>query len=754
MNIEEIIKKMTLDEKIAYTSGDGHWYTKGIERLGVERMMCCDGPVGLRALKNVDPQKAGLLGGNQSIEAVCYPGACALASSFDTALARRMGECIGEEAQAEGIGVVLGPGVNIKRSPLGGRNFEYYSEDPYLAGEMGAAMVEGIQSQGVGACVKHFALNNQEYRRMYIDVKADERTMREIYLSVFEKIIKKAKPWAVMSAYNKVNGTYCSENKTLLTDILRKEWGFDGLVMTDWGATSNRVEGLKAGQDLEMPSSYDVFAKKVKAAVESKELNEEVLDTAVSNIMNVVFRAKENKKDISTYDKEQHHKVATEIAAQCAVLLKNEEVALPLSKDKKVAFIGEFAKKPRYQGGGSSNVNAYRIDNAFDSAKKYANILYAAGYSLEKDEVCNDLIEEACNVAKEADCAVVFAGLTEIYEAEGYDRTTLQMPEAHNALIEAVANVQKNTIVVLYNGSPVQMPWISKVKAVLEMYLGGQGVGEATAMCLFGQCNPSGKLPESFPLCIEDTSAYLNFPGDKKEVDYAEGVFVGYRYYDKKNTPLLFPFGHGLSYTDFEYKNLKLSKSSMTQKDTIRMTATIRNTGACAGAEVVQLYVHNPEDYAIHPKKELKGFVKVFLNPEEEKEIHFDLDERAFSHYLDGEWKLSEGRYKVSIASSSRDIRLTEDILVHAESKRNAEITIDTLVEDLMEDQEVWPVFEKFILGSAMQIDEDDASMSPAKRKMMLEIVKNMPLRGMAIFNGSVTIEEIEALIDGLKRTK
>ena len=486
---------MSLEEKASLCSGLGFWHTKPIERLGIPSIMMTDGPHGLRK-----QEKEGF---GKSVPATCFPTAVTLASSWDRKLIEKVGSAIGEECQAEGVSIILGPGVNIKRSPLCGRNFEYYSEDPFLASEMALYYIKGVQSQGVGTSIKHFCANNQEHRRLTVNVIVDERTLREIYLASFEKAVKEGNPWTVMCAYNKVNGEYCSENAYLLSNILREEWGFEGFVVSDWGAVNDRVKGLLAGLDLQMPYDGGLGDRKIIEAVKKGELPEEVLDKAVERILRVVFKAIENKKENATYDKKAHHKLAREVARECFVLLKNEDEILPLKKKGTIALIGAFAKTPRYQGMGSSHVNPTMLDTAYEEilnkVEGKVEILYADGYRLDSDVVDEKLIAEAKEIAKRSEVAVIFAGLPEKYESEGYDRDHMKMPENHNRLIEEVSKVQKNLVVVLSNGAPVEMPWIDRVKGILETYLGGQGWGGAVADVLFGVVSPSGKLAETFP---------------------------------------------------------------------------------------------------------------------------------------------------------------------------------------------------------------------------------------------------------------
>ena len=542
-DIKQLIAQMTLEEKAGLCSGLDFWHTKPVERLGVPSVMVSDGPHGLRKQAG----DADHLGLNDSIRAVCFPAACATTSSFDVALVNKMGETLGDECQAENLSVLLGPAVNIKRSPLCGRNFEYMSEDPYLAGKMAASYIRGVQSKGVGTSIKHFAANNQEYNRMSCSSEVDERTLREIYLPPFEEAVKAAQPKTVMCSYNKINGVYSADNEWLLTKVLREEWGFEGYVMTDWGAISDRVQGIRAGLELEMPASGGANDAKIVAAVRDGSLDEALLDRAVERILNVVFDYMDNRRPDAVFDRDADHQKAVEVEKECAVLLQNNGV-LPLAAGARVAYIGGFAAAPRYQGGGSSHINSSRVTSALDAAKaKNRAVTYVPGFPTDKDEADAAGLAAAVEAAKTADVAVIFAGLPDVFESEGYDRTSMAMPACQNALIAAVAAAQPNTVVVLHNGSPVECPWAEDVAAILELYLGGQGVGEACDALLWGEANPCGRLAETFPLRLEDTPCYLDFPGDGKTVKYSEGVYVGYRYYEAKKLPVRWACGHGLS---------------------------------------------------------------------------------------------------------------------------------------------------------------------------------------------------------------
>ena len=657
MDIERLIRQMTLEEKAGLCSGKDTWNTKAVERLGIPSITVSDGPHGLRKQK----EGADNLGLNDSIPATCFPTASALAASWDPDLLALVGGAIAEECLQERVSVLLGPGVNIKRSPLCGRNFEYYSEDPYLSGEMGAAFVQGVQAKGVGSSLKHFAANNQEHLRMTVNAVVDERAMREIYLPAFEKTVKEAQPWTVMCAYNRLNGEFCSEHKALLTDILKNEWGFAGIVVTDWGACNDRVEGLIAGQDLEMPGGGLDNDRSIVEAVKNGHLEIAVLDAAVERILKLIKKSAENLRDNYRYNEEVHHELARSVAARCAVLLKNEGFILPLNKSAQFALIGELAVKPRYQGSGSSLINPTRLDNAHDCFKEQGlNFTYCPGYRAISDRPDETLIEEACARAGEARLAVIFAGLTDIYESEGFDREHLALPANQNELIDRVARVNPNVVVVLSGGAPVEMPWLDRVKAVLNLYLPGQAGGGAAFDLLFGDVNPSGKLAETYPLKNSDALSAHYFPEGPVTVEYRESIFVGYRYFDTAQKAVLFPFGHGLSYTQFVYSRLTIPEGKVGDPDSLTVEVTVKNSGRRPGAEVVQLYVQPPQSAIFKAAKELKGFKKVTLEPGEEKTVTFPLSIRSFAYYNTqiGGWHVENGRYDILVGASSRDICL------------------------------------------------------------------------------------------------
>lgn len=671
MKHKAIIEKMTLQEKARLCSGKDFWHLNDCERLGLGSIMVSDGPHGLRK-HNDKKAKTDIMG---SVPAVCFPTASATAASWDEELLFEMGEALGDECRAERVSVLLGPGVNIKRSPLCGRNFEYFSEDPFLAGKLAAAFIKGVQSKGIGVSLKHFAANNQETRRMTIDTVADERTLREIYLTGFEIAVKEGKPWTVMNAYNKLNGSYCSENRWLLTDLLRDEWGFDGVVVTDWGAENDIVEGIKAGQNLEMPGSNGLAADKLVRAVQDGELDEAVLDESVDKIIELIMKSQDTLGSYN-YSKELHHAIARRVAQNSMVLLKNEDSVLPLKKDATIALIGELARSPRYQGAGSSQINASKIDSAFDVLlEKGLGFVYSQGYDKTKDVTDLELLRDAVETAKRTQAAVLFVGLTDEFESEGFDRTHLSIPKCHIDLINAVSKVNPNTVVVLSGGAPVEMPWLGAAKAVLNCYLGGESGAAAAVDILYGDVNPSGKLAETYPLALSDNSSYFNFPGNKKSVEYREGVYVGYRYYDTVQKPVLFEFGYGLSYTSFEYSDIKLSKKSIKEGEKLVVSFSVKNTGKTAGAETAQLYVNDVKSTIFRPEKELKGFKKVFLEPGESKTVEIELDSRAFSFYNVklADWQIETGDFKLLVGASSRDIRLDATVKVNSAVK-DAEI--------------------------------------------------------------------------------
>ncbi|MDM5327476.1 glycoside hydrolase family 3 C-terminal domain-containing protein [Neobacillus sp. CF12] len=753
-DIKQLINEMTLEEKASLCSGLNFWRLKGVERLGIPSIMVTDGPHGLRKQGGSGDH----LGIYQSVPATCFPSAVGLASTWNRTLIEKVGIALGEECQAEDVSVLLGPGANIKRSPLCGRNFEYFSEDPYLSSEMASNHVKGVQSQGVGTSLKHFAVNNQEHRRMSVDAIVDERTLREIYLASFENVVKQSQPWTVMCSYNKVNGEYASENKTLLTDILKDEWGFEGFVVSDWGAVNERAHGLEAGLELEMPSSNGLGDRKIVAAVKNGQLSEQTLDQAVERLLRIIFMAADNKKENASYDKEVHHKLAKEAATESMVLLKNDDKILPLKKEGKVAIIGEFAVKPRYQGGGSSHINPTKLENIYEEIEKAASgveVRYAKGYDLKSDSIDEQLIEEAKEVANQADRAVLFVGLPDRYESEGYDREHLRIPNNHLALIEAIAEVQPNLVVVLSNGAPIEMSWLPKVKGLLEGYLGGQALGGAIADLLFGNESPSGKLAETFPQALSHNPSYLNFPGEEDKVEYKEGLFVGYRYYDTKGIEPLFPFGYGLSYTNFEYSNLVINKAEILDTEEVEVSVTVKNTGDVTGKEIVQLYVRDVKSTVIRPVKELKGFEKVELQPGEERTVTFTLDKRAFAYYNVElkDWHVESGLFEILVGKSSAEIILDGTVNVKSTVALIKLVHRNTTIGDLMANPILAPITKEMLAKANEGSPFANMSEDSDGYEMFEAMMKFMPLRAMVSFNSEkFTDDLLNNLIEDLNQ--
>lgn len=681
MKHPEIVSKMSLEQKASFVSGYDYWHLEEAPELGLPKIMITDGPHGLRKQKGkdyVEPEGAAKSGGGiglgNSIPTTCFPPAATSSCSWDPELLEEEGAAMGEECLAEKVSTILGPGTNIKRSPVCGRNFEYFSEDPLLAGKCSAAVINGVQSKGVGTSLKHFACNSQEAFRMVLNEVIDERAMREIYFPAFEIAVKEAQPWTIMNSYNRINGTYASQNEWLQQQVLRGEWGFEGLIVTDWGASVDRIPGLKAGTDLEMPSSGPLNTKKIIAAVQSGELDESILDERVDAVVDLIVKSKPALEKTHTYDKNEHHKTAQRIAEGSMVLLKNDDKLLPLKSGQKVAVIGEMAKSPRFQGAGSSVINPTMLSDAFSEMEKLGvDMTYAQGYyksaPTKKDKNRkpeSELVAQAVAAAKACDIAVVFAGLTEEFEGEGYDRENIEMPSNHNALISAVAKANPNTVVVLAGGSVIHMPWIDEVKGLLNSGLGGQASGAAVANILTGKVNPSGKTSETYPYSFDQNPTFGNYPGGPVTSEHRESVFIGYRYYDAANIDVLFPFGYGLSYTTFEYSDLKLSSNSIKDTDTVTVSFKIKNTGDVDGAEVAQIYVADKESTIFRPVKELRAFKKVFVKAGEEVEVSVELSKRAFAFYnVDlGDWQVETGEFDIMVAASSRDIRLTEVMTV------------------------------------------------------------------------------------------
>ncbi|SHN59134.1 beta-glucosidase [Paenibacillus sp. ov031] len=743
-DIKQLVKQLTLTEKAELCSGSTFWTTQAVERLGIPSIMMTDGPHGLRKQAGESDH----LGLNESVPSTCFPSAVGLASSWNRDLVQLVGATIGKEAQAENVAILLGPGANIKRSPLCGRNFEYFSEDPYLTGELAAAHITGVQSQGVGTSLKHFAVNNQEHRRMTTDAILDERTLREIYLTGFEKAVKQSQPWTVMSSYNKVNGTYASQHEYLLTTILKEEWGHEGFVVTDWSAVSEIAPSIAAGLGLEMPSSNGEGPKQIVEAVNRGELTEEQLDRAVERLLGVIFKTVDKSRPDTTYDQEQHHQIARKAASETMVLLKNEHQILPLKKQGNIAVIGELADKVRYQGGGSSHIKPTKLDSAFEQmvqlAGSDATITYKSGYNLNSDESAPTLVAEAVESARAADVAVLFIGLPDRYESEGYDREHLDIPVNQQELITAVAAVQPNVVVVLSNGSPIVMPWLNNAKAVLEAYLGGQAAGGAIADLLFGEVNPSGKLAETFPQSLKHNPSSLFFPGDGDRVEYREGIYVGYRYYDGKDIEPLFPFGYGLSYTQFEYSQLNASQTEFKDTDIITVTVNVKNTGQRFGQEVAQLYVHDRQTIVSRPEKELKGFAKVSLEPGEEKTVTFTLDKRSFAYYnVDlKNWHVASGEYDLLVGSSSRHIILQKT--VHVESTSPEIIPVydrNTALGELLSNPKTMAILSQ--LQGFVPQGAENAHSDAVSAEMLQASMRYMPLRALIPFTGGALTEEL-----------
>ncbi|MBM7661824.1 beta-glucosidase [Bacillus mesophilus] len=652
MKYKDLIKQMTLEEKASLMSGQNFWNTKAIERHGIPSIMLTDGPHGLRKQGG----KADHLGLNKSLPATCYPTAATLANSWDKSLVYNVGQDIGKEARSEKVSVLLGPGLNIKRNPLCGRNFEYFSEDPYLTGELASEMVKGIQSNGISACPKHYAVNSQEHMRMTIDEIVDERSLREIYLTGFEKVVKESKPYTMMSSYNKVNGEFANENQHLANDILYSEWGFDGVVVTDWGGNNDRIAGLKAHNQLEMPSTNGITDKEIVDAINKGKLDESILDKAVDQLLSLLYKVRLDDKESGQVDYEDHHNKAVEAARQSMVMLKNEKNILPLKAGTKVAVIGDFAKNPRYQGAGSSLINPYKLSNPFDGLQKSS--LKIAGYAQGFKRMggkSSTLLEEATSLAKSAEVVLLFIGLDESKEAEGVDREDLKLAQNQLELVESLVKVNENIVVVLSGGGAIELPFADRVQGMIHTYLSGQGGGEAIVDVLLGKYNPSGKLSETFPIHYTDVPSSAYYPGHQATSEHKEGLFIGYRYFETANVPVRYPFGYGLSYTTFDYSDMVI--------DGLTVSFNLTNTGEVAGAEVAQLYIEKVDSKIIRSKKELKAFDKVYLEPGETKQVTLTLTKRDFSYYNpEKDWEVESGTYKILVGSSIQEIHLEETL--------------------------------------------------------------------------------------------
>lgn len=727
-----IISQLTLEEKAELVSGKDFWYTAAISRLKVPKLMMADGPSGLR--KQSETMSG--LGLKESVKAICFPASCLTACSFDRDQLKNLGKHLGTAARAEKVDILLGPGINLKRSPLAGRNFEYFSEDPYLTSELAVSYVNGVQSQGVGVSVKHFAANNRENYRFTMSSDIDERTLRELYLSAFEKVVKKAHPATIMCSYNKINGTLNSQNHRLLTEILRNQWGFDGLVMSDWGAVSDHTSAIKAGLDLEMPGKGDLSVSEIINAVETHQLPEGTLNQAVERILKTVNRW-HHPEDLPNYNLEKQHQFARQLAAQSMVLLKNNHHVLPIASDDSIVVVGQLAEKPRYQGSGSSHVNAFQVTTPLKAIQQARpGTTYVPGYSLKTDTVDDEVFNQAVNAAKKADKVLLFAGYPEQTESEGFDKAGMTLPDNQSRLISAIAKANPNTIVILQNGSAVLMPWINQVAGVLETYLAGEAVGDATWDILSGKVNPSGKLAESFPMRLEETPSYLTFNADPRKEIYREGLFMGYRYYDKKRLPVQFPFGFGLSYTDFSYREL----FTHVEKNQVTLSFKIKNIGHVRGTEIAQIYVSNHASHTEMPTKQLVNFGKITLEPGEEAQLSYTLPKRAFSWFNSEteQWQNDNGSYIILVGASSQDIRLDQKIKLNWEPVKPLQVNMDTYIKEIVEST----MFDQAlkISGIGDTFDKIQAS-DPASAKMFL----NMPLR--AATTVGVTPEQIASFL-------
>ena len=770
----ELAAQMTLEEKASLCSGKNFWESKAVERLGIKSFMLTDGPHGLRKQAGA----ADHLGLNASVPATCFPPAAATACSFDRALLREVGQAMGRECRAEEVGVILGPAANIKRSPLCGRNFEYFSEDPLVTGESAAGLIEGIQSQNVGACMKHYLANNQEKARLVSNSVVDGRALREIYLAGFEKAVKEAQPWTLMCSYNQINGAYASDHKELMTDVPRGQWGFEGAIMTDWGAMNDRVEAIQAGLDLEMPGPCDGNDEKIVQAVREGRLDEKLVDACAARMVELALRVAQNTK--TAYDQAAHHELAGRAARESAVLLRRGS-ALPLAAGAKLAVVGDFARRPRYQGAGSSKINPTQLTSLCGALdERGVQYTYAPGFEAEGG-VDEALIAQAVQTVQGADVAVVMLGLPDSFESEGFDRAHMDLPENQNRLMAELLKTGTPIAAVLSTGSVVRMPWREQVDSILLLYLGGQNGGSAAADLLLGRANPCGRLAETWPLAVEDTPCH-GFFGNGGNVEYRESIFVGYRYYDKANKEVAYPFGHGLSYTDFEYTNLTLSASELAEGSCLTARVTVKNTGALAGKEVVQLYVAPPADGMFRPVRELRAYAKMELAPGESKTVELTLDRRAFAYYdaQAGDWRVDSGTYTIEAGSSSRDIRLTQTVKVQGAAPNTA---LNEKVPAYCDPARQWPApreqFEAvlghpvpparsvrpFTINSTLgEIQTTPAGMAFVQQakanmaqlmgsgeddfsKMIDAMLEDMPLRQLAMLSGGTMTP---AVLDGL----
>ncbi|WP_413981553.1 beta-glucosidase [Leuconostoc mesenteroides] len=720
------VQGLTVREKAELVTGKDFWFTAENIENDIPKIMVTDGPSGLRK----QASSADALGLNQSVEAIAFPSSALMASSFNVDMLYELGQNLGTASRAENVSVLLGPGINIKRSPLAGRNFEYFSEDPYLTGELGSAYVKGVQSQGVGVSVKHFAANNREDQRFTSSSNVDERALREIYLLAFEKIVKEAHPATLMCSYNAINGVLNSQNYRLLTEILRNEWGYTGVVMSDWGAVADNIASLKAGLDLEMPGNGAYSIDRIVSAVQNGQLEESKLDISVLRVLALVEKFRVSEDDSTDYDKNNQHEFARKVAEDSIVLLKNNDDVLPIKQTEKIALIGELAQNPRYQGGGSSHVNAYKVVTPHEVASNSDyNVTYTAGYSLSEEKGNLDLEQQAESIAELSDKIIFFAGVPEQDESEGFDKKTIDLPENQVNLIQKLSAMNPNIIVVLQNGSAVATPWRNKVKAIVETYLAGEAVGEATWNILTGQTNPSGKLAETFPEKIEDTPAYGTFNASVDEENYHEGIFVGYRHYDLKRKEVAFPFGHGLSYTDFKYEDLEIVANT---KKHVTGKIKITNVGSIYGKETAQIYIQNLESRVEKPRQELKAFVKVGLNPGESKTVEFFLDRRSFAWYnvKKSIWQVDQGDYNLKIGSSSRDIRLEKTVSLEMGTTNNRPISGDTYISEIINRDGL----HESLVASGLQTAIESISSSDSNRELM----ENLPLRAIIMIGANV----------------
>lgn len=710
MDAKQVLKQMTLEEKVYLLQAKDNWTLNGVERLGVPSISLTDGPHGLR-VGNSDLTEA--------YPATAIPVEAILSASWDVDLVEELGAMMAEECHKYNVGVLLGPGVNAKRSPLAGRNFEYFSEDPYLSGKLAAALIRGVQSNGIGTSLKHYVANDQETRRFTSNATVDERTLRELLLAPFEIAIKEAKPWTIMGAYPRLRGTQLCENAYVLKDILRDEYNYEGVMLTDWGACEHKVTAHKNGLDLETGSF--ARAQEMLDALASGEITEEEIDVHALRVLELIGKVVDGRKSVEEIDWAKHHALAKRAAAESIVLLKNSQNTLPLKKGSKVAVIGAFAKEPRYGGGGSSGVLPKQLDAPCDFIEVMADVAYAPGYDSEEPNTA--LIEEACKVAQGRETVIVLVGTTAMSESEGADRHSLSLPKSHLALLEALFEVNSNIVVCNFSGAAVELAPVEPLaKAILHCGLTGEAGGSALADILFGDINPSGKLSETFPVCLEHTPAYPYFPGDGDEILYHEGLFQGYRYYDTKKIPTQYPFGYGLSYTEFTYSNLQLSSKLLHNGDTLTVSVDVTNTGKAVGSEVVQVYVSDPESYLIRPEKELKGFGRVTLQPGETKTLEIELDERAFAYFVPhiGRYAVESGAFKILVAASSKDIRLEAEVHFESVDDVRRPLTMESTMEEFYNDNRYSEVTRQ--IYAELQINEEHP-LFPMLSSMRLKVL-------------------------------